>query len=62
MLLQIITLQPIQEIDKVVRAKGNWEYIKNFKEASEYYGKGLISIIRYLIDPPNDKSLSYAIQ
>jgi len=35
----MITLQPIQDIDKVVRNKSNWENIKNYTEASEYYGR-----------------------
>jgi len=58
----MITLQPIQDIDKVVRNKSNWENIKNYTEASEYYGRQLTTIIKYLIDPPKDNSLYNAVQ
>jgi len=58
----MITLQPIQEIDKVIRSGRNWDDIINFREAADYYGKTLVSIIHYFIEPPKDNSLNKAIQ
>ena len=61
-LLEMITLQPAQKIDKVIRARKDWSEINNFREASEYYGKALIGIIQQFLEPPKDAALTKSIQ
>lgn len=61
MLIEMMTLQPAQEIDKVVRNKRNIAEIQNFNEASGHYGPALVSIIQLLLNPPSDNSLNKAI-
>lgn len=46
----------------MIRSGRNWDDIINFREAADYYGKTLVSIIHYFIEPPKDNSLNKAIQ
>lgn len=57
-----MTLQPPHDIDQVLRARSSWDNIKNFRDASEYYGPHLTKIIEFLLDPPKDSSLAKTVQ
>lgn len=62
MLLEMLTLQSVQHIDEVLRSRGNWDNITNFRDAADFYGPSLVAIIHFLIDPPKDNSLTRAVQ
>jgi hypothetical protein len=62
MLLEMITFQSPQAIDKSIRSTSSINNINNFADAEDYYGARLIQIIRLLIQPPKDNSLNKAIQ
>ena len=61
-ILEIITLQPPQDIDKVLRSKTSWDNIKNYTDAADYYGPSLVAIIKLLMDPPKDSTLTRCVQ
>jgi serine/threonine protein kinase len=62
MLLEMLTLEPAQEIDRVLRSRGTWGQIKHFREAEDYYGQRVVNIIHMFVNPPKDGSLRQAVQ
>ena len=61
-LLELITLRPVQEIDEVVRAGKDWREIENYQDNADYYGPSIIDIVRSLIKEPKNTNLYYMVQ
>lgn len=61
-LIEMITLQPSSDIDRILRKTGRVEEVENFTQAEDYYGIRFTKIVRLLLQPPKDSSLNKAIQ
>lgn len=62
MVLEMITLQSPQDIDKVLRRRAELATLPNYSDAEDYYGKRVTNIVGLLLEPPKDSSLNRAIQ